>query len=102
MDRSFLKGRPAGARRCDGREGDPRHGVARLPRLAATPLPNRPTPLPGRVDDLRTGQGSRRAQPLTLAAPVSMCPVTRRDHELSPLTVTVKSYQPLAIVTALK
>jgi hypothetical protein len=36
-----------------------------------------------------------RDQPETLAAPVSMCPVKRRDQAASMLTVTVKSYQPL-------
>lgn len=38
-------------------------------------------------------------QPVTLAAPVSIWPVKRRDQDESPLTVTVKSYQPLAYAT---
>jgi hypothetical protein len=42
------------------------------------------------------------AQPVTLAPPVSMWPVKRRDQAESVLTVTVKSYQPLSYATALK
>lgn len=41
-------------------------------------------------------------QPLTLAAPVSMCPLYLRDQEASPPAFTVKSYQPSASATALK
>ena len=46
--------------------------------------------------------GLLRRQPVTLTAPVSMWPVARRLQLESLLTVTVKSYQPLAMVTALK
>ena len=46
--------------------------------------------------------GPLRRQPVTLTAPVSMWPVARRLQLESLLTVTVKSYQPLAMVTALK
>jgi hypothetical protein len=88
MDRSFRKVDPLEP--ADVTAGN----VIRLTRSWDSPV--RPRRRPPR----RTGK--RAAQPLTLAAPVSMCPVTRRDHELSPLTVTVKSYQPLAMVTALK
>lgn len=35
------------------------------------------------------------SQPVMLTVPVSMCPVARRVHAESELTVTVKSYQPL-------
>ncbi|MEZ0110057.1 hypothetical protein ABH920_004071 [Catenulispora sp. EB89] len=70
------------------------HGK-RLGRRVGTRRPSR---------EVRRGEGSDSlgAQPVMLAAPVSMCPVARRLHAESELTVTVKSYHPLSYATALK
>ena len=47
-------------------------------------------------------RGGGSGQPVMLCVPVSMWPVARRLQLESLLTVTVKSYQPPATLTALK
>lgn len=83
-----------GAHRDSDRYGQDSGGLTRSHELE----PGRPGPR----GSGRPGSVVEPGQPLMLTAPVSRWPTARRDQLASVLTVTVKSYQPWATVTALK